>query len=277
MLQLNPQSQFPVVRQLADSSDTGTYYVQAVCTNSLTGTVLQTINLTGGSGQRFTGTFNVPPDGSGNGLYIDITTTVYSDSGYTTKSEVYGSESNTYVVQQRYNHVFGGGGGEISYDKIRAIIKDEIARRERTEIPESRDVTPELLGVERRLKASIDEVVGRIPAPERPDLEGAVMQLQNVLEQAANAILMSIETKPVTPQTDVQPIVDAIQSLPLAQMEQYMAQLKSYADTIRDFEGMRAAADEFMAKIPQRQEFAAPTSEEKRLMFQDRARKLMGV
>lgn len=127
MLQLSPQTNFPVIRKLGDPADTATYYVRAIVRNSASGATIQTINLTDGGSQRFTGNFNVPRDSSGTGMYVDITTSVYTDSGYTAKSDAYSEENETYLVAERWGPQFGhggSGGGDISYGKIGEIFNE---------------------------------------------------------------------------------------------------------------------------------------------------------
>ena len=90
MIQLTPQKIFTIVRGLENHIDTATYYVQAVIRNSRTNAIIDTINLTDRDGYRFSKEWQVPADPSGEGLVIDIVTSIYTDSGYTTKSENYG-------------------------------------------------------------------------------------------------------------------------------------------------------------------------------------------
>src|SRR3990167_2297855 len=102
MLQLNPREYFPIVRQLNDPLDVGTYYVQAIIRNARTGATLDTLSLTDEGGQRFSyTTWQTPADTSGLGLFITITLTVYTDSGYTEKAGNYGIEQQTYLIQER--------------------------------------------------------------------------------------------------------------------------------------------------------------------------------
>ena len=77
MIQLRPTETFTIVRVLGDTVDTATYFVQAIIRNSNTGKIIDTINLTDKGNRRFTGNWEVAADVSGEGFYIDITTTVY--------------------------------------------------------------------------------------------------------------------------------------------------------------------------------------------------------
>src|SRR5688572_8979423 len=108
---LQPQAYFTVVRQIANHTDTNTYYVRAVVRNAYTDEIIATLDLTDKTGQRFKKDWHVPGDPSGQGFYISIVTSVYSDNGYTTKSDSYGDEENTYLVQERVLPLMRGGGG----------------------------------------------------------------------------------------------------------------------------------------------------------------------
>ena len=119
MNQLSPQEAFPIVYVLADPNDSATYYVRSVMRNSSTGAIVQInganfVNLTDGGNRRFTRTIQAPNDPSGQGFWVDIVTTVYTDSGYTTKSENYFEQCDKYLVQQRWNYAQGAGGGSLN-------------------------------------------------------------------------------------------------------------------------------------------------------------------
>src|SRR3990167_6396837 len=100
MLQLSPGEYFAIVRQLADPNDTGTYYVRAFVRNARTDTLLDTVNLTDRTGQRFSVEWQVPSSTS-DALYIAVTTRVYTDSAYTTLSTDYSQEMEVYLVEDR--------------------------------------------------------------------------------------------------------------------------------------------------------------------------------
>lgn len=130
-MQINSSEKFPIVRKLSDPSDTSTYYVQAVIRNSITGDTIGTTNLEDTGGQRFVALYVAPTDVSGQGLWIDVVTKVYSDSGYTTQDTIYADETETYLVQERFNHnlanQFGGPvGPDIDYKKIKKIVDEAI-------------------------------------------------------------------------------------------------------------------------------------------------------
>lgn len=142
---LQPGQSAPIVRQLGLPGDSSTYYVQAVVKNSATGATITTINLTDQGSQRFTGSFDVPQDPLGFGYYIDITTSVYTDSGYTTLSNIYTIDMQSLLVFDRltWGRNVGGGGDMTDYDKIAKMIREEIKGIDFPEIPKPEKVNLE--------------------------------------------------------------------------------------------------------------------------------------
>jgi len=147
MLQINPQEYFPVVRQLDDPYDTGTYYVRAIIRNALTDAIIDTLDLTDNGNQRFSKRWQAIADVSGLGTYITIETTVYTDSGYTTKSERYSLETREHLIQKRTNPTIDGGGGgvDIDYKKIKQLMVDCI--QEYVKLPKDFDIEPLMLAI----------------------------------------------------------------------------------------------------------------------------------
>ena len=129
-MQLNPGTQYSIVRQLDDANDPSTYYVRAVIKFSNTGIVWKTINLTDLGNQRFVGSYVTPTDGT-NGVQIDITVSVYTDSNYTQLSPVYSTTNTEYFVSQLFNQYLGfsGGNDSLSKEDIFAIVKSAMEGR----------------------------------------------------------------------------------------------------------------------------------------------------
>lgn len=125
-MQLSPKSAIPVSYTASIPGDTTLYYVQAVLRDTASSTVLQTLNLTRESAtpNRYTGSFNPVSDPSGLGRPVDITISVYTDSGHTTLSSNYEILQLSYVVLQPFiaNLGNGGGGSNVSYEKIAATV-----------------------------------------------------------------------------------------------------------------------------------------------------------
>ncbi len=132
---LNPRESFTIVRQIEDHTDAATYYVQAVIRNAKTDALIATINLVDRGERRFSKPWLVPVDSSGQGFFISILTSVYTDSGYTTKSQNYGDKMETYLVQDRPvfnpNYPLGGAGGpDIDYKRIEKIFRKVLKEQE---------------------------------------------------------------------------------------------------------------------------------------------------
>ena len=171
MLSLQPQKAFPIVRKLSVPTDTATYYVQAVVRNSLTDVTISTVNLANdGLGiQRFVGSFQAPADASGEGLWIDVVTKVYSDSGYTTQDTDYADEVESYLVIDRTLGLRGGGG--IDSRTIRRIIQEElgkIPKDDKKEEKESKDRTDEII---KSIRGDIRQIVFAISKIEIPETD----------------------------------------------------------------------------------------------------------
>lgn len=124
---LQPQKPFTVVRQIANHLDTDVNYVKAVIRDAYSDAIIDTLKLIARGGQRFSLNWLVPVDQSGEGFYISIVTSVYTDSGYTTKNDNYGDEENTYLVQDRILvNLRRGGSGGIDGGTLRRVIKEEL-------------------------------------------------------------------------------------------------------------------------------------------------------
>lgn len=187
MLQLEPEEYFTICRQLADPSDTNTYYVKAVIRNAKTDAVLDTVYLEDKGEQRFRKQWQVPADPSGQGFYISITTYVYEDASYSTESPNYEREEDVYLVQKRYNPLLGGGGGfEINYRKVRDIVREELAKLPKVEIPKQKEVDVGLIISEiNAVKKAVKGI--KIPKQKGVDLSGVKSELDK-LGKAINSI-----------------------------------------------------------------------------------------
>lgn len=197
-MQLHPGEKFIIYRQLADHTDSTTYYVQAVIRNAKTATLLATVNLTDNNNGDFTGEWQVPEDPSGEGFYVKIITSVYTDSNYTTKSPNHADEGETYLIQTRVNALGGGGGYiEVDYKKIQKIIQTEVARQ--TVFVETKEVNlSKVIQAIESLQNQISSI--KIPNPKPIDLNPVTQGLIS-LKNAINDIEIpqpeKINLKPV--------------------------------------------------------------------------------
>lgn len=209
-LVLQPQANFTVVRQIANHTDSNTYYVQAVIRNAYTDTILDTLNLEDRGSQRFKKDWQVPADASGQGFYVSIVTSVYTDSNYTTKSANYGDEENTYLVQERVLANNGGGtsirgGGGLGMSDVRRIMREEL---EKLEFPEQKEVEmPEMKEYDEQLEMIVAEI-GSI----KNAIKEIPTEAVNLVPLATriDAVAQEIRNKEVTPQTDLTPVLEAI-------------------------------------------------------------------
>ena len=218
-MNLFTQQNFTIVRQIPDHTDSTTYYVRAVVRNAYTDTILATLNLDDKTGQRFKKDWRVPADPSGEGFYVSIITSVYTDSAYTTKSASYGDDENTYLVIDRKT---SGGGSSVggvyggpSLRDIRDVIKEEIEKRKAKpfNIPEVKkkkkkeyemrwddilkaiktlersiaDLPQEMIVLEPVIDA-IREVEGKIDSIEIPKLDLSPIEVQMKKDRKQNSI-----------------------------------------------------------------------------------------
>lgn len=208
MISLQPREQFQIVRQLGDHTDGNTYFVRAVVRDSVTDTILKTQNLTMDATdiRRFKANYEVPADVSGLGFYIDITTSVYSDSGYTTKASTYSDELESYLVFDRIMKTGGGGGGvDVDYKKIQKML-DALVKK----FPEIKETD---FSVIFNTLTDIKAEIKAIDIPEMPEIPK--LELSPVLDaisKSEKAIVNAIDNKEVTESTDLSPVVEEIRA-----------------------------------------------------------------
>jgi hypothetical protein len=214
---IRPQKNFVVVRQLANHTDTATYYVRAVIRDAFTDEILATLDLDNKGSQRFSKSWLVAQDPSGEGRDISIVTSVYTDSGYTTKSENYGDEENTHTIEDRRTANGGGGamgGGKLDSATIRRIMAEELKKvkdeekaqeaEEPEEVmePEDTQVIDKLNSIETAIKAI---VIPQAATPEKVNLDPVFEGMSTIY----NAVL----DKEVTPPTDLTEVKYTVESL----------------------------------------------------------------
>ena len=187
---LEPFEYFTIVRQLADPADSNTYYVRAVVRNARTDAIIDTVNLTDRGSQRFSREWQVPADTSGLGFYIIITSTIYTDSGYSSVSDTYGYEASEYLIQERKPH-FGGHGASIDYDKIRKmvreIVSEEVGGIPKPEEPKETDFSGILEAI-----GEVKTAIKTLPPPEKIDLAPVLERMQ----MAEGQLIARIEQLP---------------------------------------------------------------------------------
>lgn len=195
MNQLTPNSEFTYVYQLGDPLDASTNYVQSVVRLSSDSTVVSTMNMLNVSGQRFAGSFRVPSDVAGTGYYLDITTTVYTDSSYTQRSQNYPIQTSQFLVLQpsTQSSIGGNSGGYSDDAELRkrllrieeAILGIKIPRQEKVDLgPVMRRiggiVVPDPVDLSPIIKAIGDIEIPEIPEIEPVDLYPIIEGIHNI-------------------------------------------------------------------------------------------------
>lgn len=179
MIQLSPQETFPIVRNLEDPSDVTLYYIKAEIRISGNDNLIATVKLDHiGSAQRYRKNWNVlVPENT----FIDIVTKVYTDSGYTTLSTNYGSQTDTYIVQTRWAPQFITAPSRIDYDQIKAMVT---AAFEGIQI-EAPDMGPHIEMAHNRLANKIRGMIQNIPFPpqELPDFSPVFTMLDKIAQR----------------------------------------------------------------------------------------------
>lgn len=130
--QISPSEPFDVFYFLRNHTDGAAYYIRAVIYDVRTGDVLATSNLSQSptNSRLFSATLQAPPDPVGIGRNIVAIATVYTDAGYTTKSENY-EEQEQYFLVRDVPLMLGGGGG-VDYRIVRDIVSEEMEKLKAT-------------------------------------------------------------------------------------------------------------------------------------------------
>ena len=201
---LQPQVEFPIVRQIGNHLDSTTYYVRAVVRNAA-GATIDTVDLDAKGDQRYQTSWRVPADPSGQGAYISIVTSVYTDAGYTTKSPDYSDEENTYLIFDRVMPAMRGGGG-IDARTVRRIMQEELGKLPEPEKIEFPEIEIPEVRFDSVLSAIADLRVSLAPKPQTP------VNLTPVI-QAIDRLMDAIERKEVTPPTDISPLLERLSTM----------------------------------------------------------------
>jgi hypothetical protein len=215
MLNLYTRNNFAFVRQISDHTDTGTYYVRVVIRNAYTDAIIDTLNLDSKGNQRYSKIWKIPEDPSGEGFYISVISSVYTDSGYTTKSSTYGDEENTYLVVDRPNNLGGGAsfvpsGSSLVRRDVTDIVKKEVADIVPSISKMFEDLFKKSLEKDSIMTAKMNEIykcVKEIEEKEMPEQEK--VELQPVL----NAIeSLKRDVNAIDTTVDLSPILDVLEA-----------------------------------------------------------------
>jgi len=113
-MQINPQEKIALAALVADTTDSTTYYCKVVMRESITNTVLDSVNLTRdpNNARRFYGYLVAPSNNTPTGRYINLTTTFYTDSGYTSPAPNLPETLVEHIVDYRWDETQDGGTGD---------------------------------------------------------------------------------------------------------------------------------------------------------------------
>ena len=178
-MQVEPQNTIPLIYQITDPSDSTIYYIRAIVYDSLTRDAISTHNLVSRGSGLWSSSTVAPADGSGFGRHIHVIIRVYTDSGYTTLSDIYTQQIDKYLIKSTTRFGGGNGGGQdIDYEKIRKIVDSIVS----------------------------EKIAGFEPKP--TDLSEINNKL-NLLGKAINGIEIPDESEPL----DISPIIKGIKDL----------------------------------------------------------------
>jgi len=206
-MQLSPNENYPIFHGIINHLDTDTYYVQTVIYDA-DYNLLATVDLEDQGSQNFLKIWKVPYDSIfQRGKFILLVTSTYTDSGYTTKSENYGDEFQTHLVQERWDmsKISSVGGGGITTKDVEKVIKKEI---DKLKFPKAKDVKfpkqteygTNFSDITKELD-KIKTLVGTLPA-QNNDLRPIVSRLDELVDE--------VQMKPVTKETDIKPLLKSI-------------------------------------------------------------------
>lgn len=124
---LRPNSTFRIVWLVPDPADSATYYPQVTIYSSLDGSVLAgPFNLAADGGGKYSYSWRVPGDATGNGTQIDQIVKVYTDAAHTVLSANYTQESRVYNIFDMLALARSGGGEGVDYRLVEKIVRKVI-------------------------------------------------------------------------------------------------------------------------------------------------------
>lgn len=221
---IQPRQYYPISRVLPDPADTATYYVRAFIRNAKTNALIATISLTDQGNHIFSSNYQMPADVSGQGLFIIVTTKVYSDAAYTVQDTSYGDDQDTLLIYDRMKEaqliasqvnalVSGGSSGEdINYTKIekilRKVVKEEMAKQETGE-----DTPVDLSPVMETLN-EIKTIVSEDDLDDSEDTPVDFSPILDAIQRVYDAVQgISSEEEKEEGQIDLSPVVNAISDI----------------------------------------------------------------
>jgi hypothetical protein len=125
---IQPSKQFLVEHSINNPADTTTYYAQVIITDSVSGSVLATISL-GAGNPYWSKIWVTPPDTSGTGRQLTIQKTIFTDSGYTQVSPIYGSTYESAMLRNiagGFGQPMSGFTREMTVSEVKKVVLDAL-------------------------------------------------------------------------------------------------------------------------------------------------------
>ena len=248
---LQPGEYIQIVRDLQNPNIAGTFYVRATIKNAKTLAVLDTVDLVDQGSYLFSGEWLVAGIRA-PGQFI-VTTVVYTDSGYSVRSEDYGNFTQTYQVRDFTSannfpvNLLPEGGVDVDYKKVRKIMKEEIAIATKALTPKAGPLTIE--DIERAVRAIHENSMK--PHGSALELAGKDMQKQHAeVMKAISEIEIPPPEKP-----DLTPVLEAISTIDekqdktletLALHKKYIAAIHAGLDRVH---GVVTTIDQTMSNV----------------------------
>ncbi len=220
--QLIPSQPYTLSYFITDHTDSNTYYVRAVVYDAITGDVLDTQNLTRQTSNTrlFSKVAQAPGDPSGHGRRIVVVATAYTDSGYTTKSDLYQEQSENYIVVKAGAGLTLGGGGGVDYYIIREIFAEELKKaleflggipkaliaigKAIEKIPTKEyELKPLIDGI-----SALGKAIAKIPTDNTVNLSGVTDRLDKAIE-----ILNTDDDKEDEKKDKMEPLIEVVKAL----------------------------------------------------------------
>jgi hypothetical protein len=216
--QISPGESFDLFYFIRNHTDGATYYVRARIYDVRTGALLDTQDLAPSSTNTrlFLKTVQAPADPTGYGRSIVSIATVYTDSGYSTKSDNYEEQEQYFLVKTVAPFVGGGGSIDLGAfrDVVEKVVEAKLAplreleplelpevpfdalfgaigalQREVNRVPkESTDLSPVLAALA-RLEGEVQE----LPRFEATDLSGVLRAIQSLPEKVRADLSGSVD------------------------------------------------------------------------------------
>lgn len=225
-MEIFPGAQFSIWRKLEDPFDATTYYVLAEVRDMISNAVLATLQLTDQGNRIYSKSWSPPEDMSGSGRWIAVSTRVYTDSGYSSLSEVHKEESREYkIINTPPSRGPGGGMGgaaDIDYKKIRKMIEELLESQPKPSSPPSLQPILERLAA---LQRAFDAM--EMPATDMAPLHASLDLLRANMERGFGAI-------PVPEKVDIGPLQAAVDALP-TKIGNELSAIQRFITSMRQF------------------------------------------